>query len=288
MSGEGRRAEAAGKADGRARELAAAVDFGDPVALSLFGVREQRRLAEASAGLLERMRQIDLSAADEDVGGLLGYLQGWEGALSRPAGLFGRLFGGGGAARIRAGYEQARLRVERLAHALDMSRLQLLRSLNILEALSRRNAQQLDELALLIEAGGLALAGARAAGGQEEAADRFEARLHDLALSRAVGLQQAAQLSLVQEGHRLLIDRLQQTLELTIPLWLSQMAIALGLEHQRAAARLLRPAAPDPDEIARANRALSEALRQGLALQQSARRRAEQARQAPPSPPGPA
>ncbi|HPY95175.1 MAG TPA: toxic anion resistance protein, partial [Clostridia bacterium] len=94
----------------------------------------------------------------------------------------------------------------------------------------------------------------------EQAADRFEKKLHDLKLTRQISLQMAPQIRLLQNNNSLLIERIQSTLVNTLPLWKNQMVLALGMEHSRQAMQAQRAVTDMTNELLKKN---AEALKQG-------------------------
>lgn len=94
----------------------------------------------------------------------------------------------------------------------------------------------------------------------EQAADRFEKKLHDLKLTRQISLQMAPQIRLLQNNNSLLIERIQSTLVNTLPLWKNQMVLALGMEHSRQAMQAQRAVTDMTNELLKKN---AETLKQG-------------------------
>jgi len=94
----------------------------------------------------------------------------------------------------------------------------------------------------------------------EQAADRFEKKLHDLKLTRQISLQMAPQIRLLQNNNSLLIERIQSTLVNTLPLWKNQMVLAVGMEHSRQAMQAQRAVTDMTNELLKKN---AETLKQG-------------------------
>ena len=94
----------------------------------------------------------------------------------------------------------------------------------------------------------------------EQAADRFEKKLHDLKLTRQISLQMAPQIRLLQNNNALLIERIQSTLVNTLPLWKNQMVLAIGMQHSQQAMRAQRAVTDMTNELLKKN---AETLKQG-------------------------
>ena len=94
----------------------------------------------------------------------------------------------------------------------------------------------------------------------EQAADRFEKKLHDLKLTRQISLQMAPQIRLLQNNNSLLIERIQSTLVNTLPLWKNQMVLAIGMEHSRSAMQAQRAVTDMTNDLLKKN---AESLKMG-------------------------
>ena len=149
--------------------------------------------------------------------------------------------------------------VDRIALALQGQRDRLMKDIEMLEILYNMNREQYDTLSEHLERGRTALlrfredvliplrtaaenngtpAEIRNARDAEEQYDRFEKKLHDLELTRAISLQMAPQIRLLQNNNTVLAEKIQSSVTNTIPLWKSQMALTLGMEHAHAAVAL--------------------------------------------------
>jgi uncharacterized protein YaaN involved in tellurite resistance len=101
---------------------------------------------------------------------------------------------------------------------------------------------------------------AQTASDMEQAADRFEKKLHDLKLTRQISLQMAPQIRLLQNNNSLLIERIQSTLVNTLPLWKNQMVLAVGMQHSQQAMQAQRAVTNMTNDLLRKN---AETLKQG-------------------------
>ena len=157
---------------------------------------------------------------------------------------------------MKARYDSAEQNVNKIAGALESHQVQLLKDIVMLDKLYEMNLSYHKELSMYIIAGkkklkqerattlvemqnkarqtGLA-EDAQAANDYAQMCDNFEKKLHDLELTRMVSVQMSPQIRLVQNNDKLMADKIQSTLVNTIPLWKSQMVLALGLEHSRQA-----------------------------------------------------
>ena len=119
-------------------------------------------------------------------------------------------------------------------------RLQEVRATELAQLIEKANRSNLPE-------------DAQAAKDLESLCDRFEKKLHDLELTRMIAIQTAPQIRLVQSSDSLMIEKIQSTVVNTIPLWKSQMVIALGVEHANQAARAQREVTDMTNELLRKN-----------------------------------
>ena len=164
--------------------------------------------------------------------------------------------------------------MEKITDALEKHQIQLIRDAQMLDKMYDMNLTYFKELSMYIIAGrkkvelarGKELAelrakalssglpeDAQAAKDYEGLIDRFEKKLHDLELTRTVALQTAPQIRLVQSSDTVMAEKIQSTLVNTIPLWKSQMVIALGVEHSTQAAAAQRAVTDMTNELLRKN-----------------------------------
>jgi len=153
-------------------------------------------------------------------------------------------------------YDKVEVSVDKIATELENHQVQLLKDISIMDKLYQVNLTNFKELTLYIIAGNKALNSARttklkeltekahktglpedaqAANDYAQLCDRFEKKLHDLELTRMVAIQSAPQIRLIQNNDTIMTEKIQTTIMNTIPLWKSQMLIALGLQHSQQA-----------------------------------------------------
>ena len=213
----------------RIRDMAARLDVRDSAAVMGFGAKAQKEMnAFTSIALAQMLR--------EDVKPLSGVMQTLAEQIracsftAQAKGLLRRVFGGAAPlAEVRAAYEKAEPRINACADEMTDRRVALMRDSALLDRLYERNEGLYRELCSLIVVGDEAIRQAKARGESAEAVARLERRVQDLRVTQTASTQLAAQIRMVQEGDRLTCEKLQSALEVTIPLWKSQMAAALGL-----------------------------------------------------------
>ena len=183
-------------------------------------------------------------------------------------------------ARLKTKYDKAESNVEKVVEILEGHQVTLTRDIAVLDELFKANTVNFKQLSMYIVAGKKKLeeaynvtlpelkAKAEASGSTEDAqaandfaqmCNRFEKKLHDLDLTRTVSLQMAPQIRLVQNNNTLMVEKIQTTLINTIPLWKSQMVLALGLANSEAAVKAQQAVSDTTNEMLKKN---AEALKQ--------------------------
>ena len=264
----------------RARQLAESIDLRDPGLSITYGAKTMTDISKFADDLLGRVRAKDAGPVGETLTELLVKVKDLDlTELNRDKpGFFeslpviGSLFNS--VERNVAKFDTLAGQVESSAAKLDQAMVGLLRDIEILEQLYGHNRAFHDELSLYIAAGKQRLEQARdqdlprlkaeaetsgdsmAAQGVRDFAEslnRFERRLHDLQLSRAITLQTAPQIRLIQNNNQTLAEKIQTSILSTIPIWKSQMVVALSLHGQRNAAKLQKGVADTTNELLRRN-----------------------------------
>ena len=232
------------------------IDLHDTNIIISYGAGAQKRLADFSDSALEHVRNKDL----DEVGGLISDLVAdlKFNPDEEDQGFFAKLFhkSANKAENVKEYYNKVEKSVDKVAQNLEGHQQTLLKDIAVQDMLFENNKTFFKELTMYIAAGKLALdkalneelpaMKARAAEtGLSEAAqevsdyssmcERFEKRLHDLELTRAICLQNAPQIRLIQNNAMMLSDKIHTTLVNTIPLWKNQMIITLGLAHSKEA-----------------------------------------------------
>ncbi|MDY4171435.1 MAG: toxic anion resistance protein, partial [Evtepia sp.] len=221
-----------------------------------YGAAAQKNVSEFSESTLQQIRTKDLGEIGDTLAGLVKELQSFE-AGEEKKGLTGFFRKKKNQLEsMKAGYAKASANVDKIVESLEQHQLTLMKDVANLDQMVELNAKYQKELTMYIIAGKKKLAQVRstdlaelekkaaASGSQEDAqayndlvslCNRFEKKLHDLELTRMISLKMGPQTRLLQNNDTLMIEKIQSSLVNTIPLWKSQMVLALGLEHARQA-----------------------------------------------------
>ena len=221
-----------------------------------YGAAAQKNVASFSENALQSVRTKDLGEVGKDLSELVVELKGF-GEAEEKKGLFG-LFkkAGNRLETMKAQYSKVETNVDRIARELEQHQVTLLKDVAMLDQMYELNLRYYKELTMYILAGKKKLADVREnelpalkaraeqTGAQEDAqryndmaqmCERFEKKLHDLELTRMISIQMGPQTRLLQNNDTLMVEKIQSSLVNTIPLWKSQMVLALGMEHSRQA-----------------------------------------------------
>ena len=172
-------------------------------------------------------------------------------------------------------YDKAEANVEKISEALEQHQVRLLKDSAMMDKMYEQNLLYFKELSMYIQAGKLSLSrserreslknwkrkakitglpeDAQAAKDLDSKCARFEKKLHDLELTRMISLQTAPQIRLVQNNDTMMAEKIQTTLVNTIPLWKSQMVLALGIAHSTEAAQAQSQVSDLTNELLRKN-----------------------------------
>ncbi len=238
-------------------DFIAKVDITNPDHVLLFGADAQKRIADFSDTALNAVKTQETGEVGEMLVNLVSELKGFDRDTEEPKGLR-KLFAKAEdkVERMKSRYTVVAGNVEKIADSLENYQAQLLKDVAMFDRLYDQNSDYFHQLTLYIIAGDKKLEEvrntelrelqekARASGDAMDAqkandlaaqCDRFEKKLHDLKLTRQVSMQMAPQIRLLQNNDTLLVERIQSTLSNTLPLWKSQMVLALGLQHSKEA-----------------------------------------------------
>ena len=258
------------------------LDVTNPDHVLLFGADAQKKIADFSDTALEAVRTQDTGEVGDMLANLVTQLKGFEADSEEPKGLR-KLFAGAETRiqRMTASFNKVSGNVENIANSLEGYQAQLLKDVAMFDRLYDQNSAYFRQLTLYIIAGDEKLARIRegelkellakadATGDALDAqkandlaaqCDRFEKKLHDLKLTRQVSMQMAPQIRLLQNNDSLLVERIQSTLSNTLPLWKSQMVLALGMHHSQQALKAQTAVTDMTNELLRKN---AEALKMG-------------------------
>ena len=261
-------------------EFVGKIDITNASHILQYGADAQQKMADFSGSALESVRTKDLGTVGDTLADLVADLKGFN-ALEEKKGL-AKLFHKvtDPIAQLKAKYDKAEVNVEKVVDILEGHQVTLTRDIAVLDELFKANTLNFKQLSMYIVAGKKKLeeayntvlpelkAKAEASGTAEDAqaandfaqmCSRFEKRLHDLDLTRTVSLQMAPQIRLVQNNNTLMVEKIQTTLINTIPLWKSQMVLALGLANSEAAVKAQQAVSDTTNELLRKN---AEVLKQ--------------------------
>ena len=238
-----------------------------------YGAGTQKKMADFSDEALKNVRAQDLGEIGELLADVVGELKGFD--AEEEKGFFG--FFKKQANKIenlKNKYDKAEANVERITDSLQQHQIRLLKDSAMMDKMYEQNLLYFRELSMYILAGKKHLKDvregklkeledkARLSGLPEDAqASRdfdskctsFEKKIHDLELTRMVSLQTAPQIRLVQNNDMVMAEKIQTTIVNTIPLWKSQMVLALGIAHSSEAARAQRQVSDVTNELLRKN-----------------------------------
>jgi len=255
-------------------DFAAKISLTDSNLVLQYGSGAQKKIADFSENTLNSVRTKDLGQVGEMLTGVVTELKGFE-EDSEEKGFLG-LFkkSGNKISTLRARYAKAETNIDQICKALESHQIQLLKDVAMLDKMYDLNKVYFKELSMYIIAGKKKLhqveeteladlaARAKQSGLPEDAqsandlaalCNRFEKKLHDLELTRMISIQMAPQIRLVQGSDTLMSEKIQSTLVNTIPLWKSQMVLALGVAHSEQAAKAQHDVTDMTNELLRKN-----------------------------------
>jgi len=261
-------------------EFSKKIDITDSQMVLEYGSAAQKSVASFSENALASVRNKDLGTVGETLTELVVELRGF--GEEEKKGLFGFFKKAGSKLEtMRAQYGKAEASVERIARELEAHQIVLMKDIAMFDQMYELNLKYYKELTMYILAGKKRLAEIRATeleelrkkaeetGAAEDAqayndmvqmCSRFEKKLHDLELTRMVSIQMGPQTRLLQNNDILMVEKIQTSLVNTIPLWKSQMVLALGMEHSRRATAAQSAVSEATNELLRKN---AEMLKMG-------------------------
>src|SRR5699024_1460857 len=250
------------------------IDLTNSAMVLQYGAGTQKKMADFSEDALDNVRFKDLG----EVGGLLSdvvtELKGFD-EDEEKGGIFGIFKKASNKIEsMKAKYAKAEANVNEIVKVLEKHQVQLMKDTALLDKMYELNLTYFKELSMYILAGKKKLQEVRstrlaeltdraqASGLPEDAqaakdldsmCERFEKKIHDLELTRMISIQTAPQIRLVQNNDTLMVEKIQSTIVNTIPLWKSQMVLALGVEHSTQAAEAQRKVTDMTNELLRKN-----------------------------------
>ena len=255
-------------------EFSEKIDITDSNIILQYGAAAQKRVAGFSETALNSVRTKDLGEVGDMISDLVVELKGFT-VDEKPKGLLG-LFKKtrNKIESLKSNYDKAEVNVEKISGMLEGHQVTLLKDIAMLDKMYEMNLAYFKELTMYIIAGkeklkkerettlvelrekaqksGLA-EDAQAANDFANLCDRFEKKLHDLELTRTVSIQMSPQIRLIQNNDTLMAEKIQSTLVNTIPLWKSQMVLALGLAHSQQAMEAQREVTNMTNELLKKN-----------------------------------
>lgn len=264
------------------QDFVSKIDISNTDHVLLYGADAQKKIADFSDGALATVRTNDTGAVGDMLVKLVNEIKGFGDAAEKPKGLGGLFWNAKKAvADMKTKYDKVEVNVDTIASSLEGYQVQLLKDVSMFNHLYDMNTQYFKELTMYIVAGEEKLKEVRGTTLQQlmdkaaqsgDAMDaqrandmaanceRFEKKLHDLKLTRQVALQMAPQIRLLQNNDSLLVERIQSTLSNTLPLWKSQIVIALGMHRSQEALKAQTAVTDMTNELLKKN---AEALKTG-------------------------
>ena len=258
------------------------IDIHNSETVLKYGNAAQTKISQFSDKILEDVKTKDTGAISDMLTNLVAELKGFDVDEGKKGGFLG-LFkkAGNSITQLRAKYDKVEENVAQIILSHQNHQKQLISDCKMLDELYAQNEQYYHELTLYIIAGEIKLkklreeelppmlakaqqtadpTDAQAANDFSQLIERFEKRIHDLKLTRMVSVQMGPQIRLMQNNDNVLAERIQSTIANTIPLWKSQMVIAMGMQHAESALNAQKSVTDMTNELLRSN---AERLKMG-------------------------
>lgn len=240
-------------------EFSTQIDLYNSNAVLQYGVGTQKKMADFSGDALDNVKTKDLGEIGDMLSGVVTELKNFDEEQKGFLGLFKK--SANKIDNLKAKYSKAETNITKITEALEQHQVTLLKDVAMLDKMYEMNLSYFKELSMYILAGKKKLQqtretelpalyekaknsglpeDAQAAKDLEELCNRFEKKVHDLELTRMVSVQTAPQIRLVQNSDTMMVEKIQSTIVNTIPLWRSQMVLALGVSHAEEASRAQR------------------------------------------------
>lgn len=238
-----------------------------------YGAGTQKKMADFSEKALENVQTKDLGEIGELLSGVVMELKSFDAEEERGfLGIFKK--SSNKITALKAKYDKAEVNVNKICKVLEGHQMQLMKDAAILDKMYEQNKIYFKELSMYILAGKRKLEEVRKteltaliekanrSGLPEDAQEakdlealctRFEKKIHDLELTRLISIQTAPQIRLVQNNDTIMVEKIQSTIVNTIPLWKSQMVLAMGVEHSAQAAAAQREVTDLTNELLKKN-----------------------------------
>jgi len=255
-------------------DFAGQIDITNSSQILNYGSESQHKIAAFSEIALEKVRTKDLGPVGDMLSDLVVQLRGFD-AVEESKGLRGLFKKASNRIEVmKTNYAKAEVNVDKVVDILEDHKFTLTKDVAMLDNMYQLNIQNFRQLSMYIAAGKLKLERARkeelpalqrkaeATGLHEDAqaandfaefCNRFEKKLYDLELTRAVSLQMAPQIRLIQNNDTMMVEKINTTIVNTIPLWKNQMVLALGLAHSEEAMKANRAVTDLTNDLLRKN-----------------------------------
>lgn len=242
------------------REFAAKIDVENTAQIMQYGAGTQKKMADFSDAALANVRAQDLGEVGELIVNVVGELKGFD--TEEEKGFFGFFKKQSNKLEMMKNrYDKAEVSVTKISDALQQHQVRLMKDSAMLDQMYEQNLAYFKELTMYILAGKQKLEEVRtgklqqledtarrtglaedvqAAKDLADKCQRFEKKIYDLELTRAISLQTAPQIRMIQNNDNVMVEKIQTTLVNTIPLWKNQMVITLGIAHASEAAAAQR------------------------------------------------
>lgn len=253
--------------------FASQIDLTNSAVILQYGAGTQKKMADFSENALENVKTKDLGEIGDLLTGVVKELKdfdeeeekGFLGIFKKPANKINAM---------KAKYAKAEVNINQICKVLENHQVQLMKDVAILDKMYEVNLTYFKELSMYVLAGKKKLheirstqlpellekaqssglpEDAQAAKDLDSMCNRFEKKIHDLELTRTISIQTAPQIRLVQGNDTLMVEKIQSTIVNTIPLWKSQMVLALGVEHSAQAAAAQREVTDMTNALLRKN-----------------------------------
>ena len=249
------------------------IDVENTAQIMQYGAGTQKKMADFSDAALANVRTQDLGEVGELISDVVGELKGFD--AEEEKGFFGFFKKQANKLEtMKNRYAKAEVNVAKIGNALQEHQVRLMKDSAVLDKMYEQNLSYFKELTMYILAGKQKLeqvrngklkeleATAQLTGLAEDAqiardlaekCNRFEKKIHDLELTRAISIQTAPQIRMIQNNDHVMVEKIQTTLMNTIPLWKNQMVLALGIAHSTEAAQAQRQVTDITNQLLKQN-----------------------------------
>ena len=259
------------------REFAKKIDVTDSAQVLSYGSAAQKNIADFSSQALDKVRTKDLGEAGDMLAELVAQLNGLSDAAEPPKGLKGLFHRASKSiSDLKTKYDKAEVNVDKISSALDQHWITLNKDIVTMDNMYDMNQAYFKELTMYILAGKLKLEelrgtelpamlkkaeqsglpeDAQAANDFANLIGRFEKKIHDLELTRMISIQMGPQIRMIQNNDALMAEKIQTAINNTIPLWKSQMVLAMSMYHSQQAMEATHSVSEVTNELLKKNAA---------------------------------